>query len=150
MASSACGAHEPVPRADGPDAAEHANARALAFLQLARSKAATLVRDTAHEPCVQVTVASAASGAVMLGASGGATGFVTGGIVGAVLGVIAAPVTLGLSVPVGTAVGSAAGLGCGTAVGVTTGFWGGGATGYGLFRAYSKRRTEGREALEDV
>lgn len=77
----------------------------------------------------QVTVASAAGGAVVMGAGGGAVG--TG------FGVVLAPFTLGLSIPLGFCVGTAAG----GAAGLVTG----GAAGYnkdsisnGMSSGYSK------------
>lgn len=92
--------------------------------------------EIAAQPKVQVTAASAAGGAVTVGATGGAIGFTAGGVIGAACGVIPAIFTFGLSIPVGAAIGSGAGLCVGTAVGGTAGAVGGGAVGFG---AYSKK-----------
>jgi len=72
------------------------------------------LRSLAGNEKAKATVASAAGGAVVLGASGGAVG--TG------LGVVFAPFTLGLSIPVGLCLG--------TAAGGTAGLLTGGAAGY--------------------
>lgn len=100
------------------------------------SSAKVTACDTVSNPKVQVTAASAAGGAVAVGATGGAIGFTTGGVVGAALGVVPAIFTFGLSIPIGAAIGSGAGLCIGTGTGSAVGLVGGGATGYG---AYSRR-----------
>jgi hypothetical protein len=98
--------------------------------------AAAAARSAAADKKFQVSAASAASGAVALGASGGATGLAAGGVFGAALGVVPAVFTFGLSIPVGAALGSGSGFIVGTLVGGTCGAVGGGAAGYG---AYAKR-----------
>jgi len=82
---------------------------------------------------VQVSAASAASGAIALGASGGATGLAVGGALGAALGLVPAVFTFGLSIPISAAMGGGAGLLVGTTVGGTVGAVGGGAAGYSLY-----------------
>merc|ERR1712039_549663 len=92
--------------------------------------------EIASDKKVQVTAASAAGGAAVLGSGGAAVGFATGGAVGAAVGVVPAFFTFGLSIPVFAAIGSGCGLATGAVVGGTTGLVGGGATGFGV---YTKR-----------
>jgi len=120
-------------------ASQHAVESATEAAKVAQTKAAEL-KGQAHSVAMdrkfQVSAASAASGAVALGASGGATGLAAGGAFGAAIGLVPALFTFGLSVPIGAAIGGGAGLVVGTAVGGTIGAVGGGAAGYG---AYSKK-----------
>mmetsp|Transcript_45913 Transcript_45913/g.106742 ORF Transcript_45913/g.106742 Transcript_45913/m.106742 type:complete len:242 (+) Transcript_45913:29-754(+) len=101
--------------------------------------------DLVSDPAVQVTAASAAGGAIALGAGGGTVGLTVGGAVGALCGVVPAVFTFGLSIPVGAVIGSSAGLCIGTAVGGTTGLIGGGLAG----GAYAKRE-EIQQSLNSV
>jgi len=82
------------------------------------------------KPNVKVTVASAAGGAAVVGASGGLTGMTAGAGIGAALGVVPAIFTFGLSIPIGGVIGGTIGLCAGTAVGGSAGLVGGGAAGY--------------------
>jgi len=84
------------------------------------------VRVVVADPKAQVTAASAATGAVAMGAGGGAMGLMTG----AGCGVVLAPFTFGLSIPLG----AGAGLCIGTAGGATAGLVTGGAAGYGVHK----------------
>jgi len=81
-------------------------------------------------PKFHVTAASAAGGAVAVGAGGAAAGCATGGAIGAAVGLVPALFTFGLSIPIGAAIGGGAGLCLGAAAGGTAGAVGGGATGY--------------------
>jgi len=96
----------------------------------------TATGEVVSQKSFQTTAASAAAGAMTLGAGGAATGTLAGGAAGAVAGLPLALFTFGLSIPVGAMVGGGAGCVLGTAAGATTGFIGGGATGYGV---YTKR-----------
>jgi len=110
-------------------------ATAINALQNTKARAAVAtvgIRD-AVTPKVQVTAASAASGAVALGIGAGSAGLVAGGAVGAAIGVVPAVFTFGLSIPIGAVMGGGAGLCVGTAAGGTAGFISGGAVGYGAF-----------------
>merc|ERR1719436_1939341 len=111
-------------------------AQAKSYLGLAQEKTIQTATTTkaktmeiASNKTVQVTAASAAGGAVTLGA----TGLATGGALGAAIGLVPALFTFGLSIPIGAAIGGASGLVVGTAVGSTAGALGGGATGYGVY-----------------
>lgn len=88
-------------------------------------------RSAASNPKLRTSAASAAGGAVLVGAGGGAAGFAAGGFMGAAVGVVPALFTFGLSIPIGAAIGSGAGLCAGTAVGGFVGLVGGGTAGYG-------------------
>lgn len=79
---------------------------------------------------VQVTAASAAGGAVVVGTAGGAVGTVAGAGTGALIGLPAAIFTFGLSVPICATIGG--GLGCvaGATSGGAIGGVAGGAAGY--------------------
>jgi len=116
-------------------ASTYSGAKSRVLLAAESTKAKTIkvganVRIIVSDPKAQVTAASAAGGAVAMGASGGAAGFLTGGVVGAVFAVPAAFFTFGLSIPVGAAVGAGAGLCVGTATGGAAGLVTGGAAGY--------------------
>lgn len=91
----------------------------------------------ASDPHYQTTAASAASGAVAVGATGGAVCLAAGSLVGAAVGIVPAVFTFGLSIPVGAILGGGAGLCAGTAVGGTAGLVSGGAAGYA---GYAKRK----------
>mmetsp|Transcript_353 Transcript_353/g.1027 ORF Transcript_353/g.1027 Transcript_353/m.1027 type:complete len:357 (-) Transcript_353:389-1459(-) len=114
---------------------------AVDFTKASASGAAARARSLAADRQLQATAASAAGGAVALGASGGATGLAAGGALGAAIGLVPALFTFGLSIPVGAALGAGTGLVVGTAVGGTVGAVGAGAAGYG---AYSKREEIGK------
>jgi len=103
------------------------------------------IKAIASEPEVQVGVASAAGGAVTLGAGGGVMGLTAGAGVGAAVGVVPALFTFGLSIPIGAFIGGATGLCVGTAVGSGAGVVGGGAAGYYGYkhRAHHKAAAKG-------
>lgn len=110
-----------------------AKMRVLNATELTKTKtqqAGANVRSIAANPTTQVTVASAAGGAMTLGATGGAAGLGIGGFVGAACAVPAAFFTFGLSIPVGAAIGAGAGLCIGSTAGGATGLVTGGAAGY--------------------
>eukprot|EP00928_Gymnodinium_smaydae_P038570 TRINITY_DN26581_c0_g2_i1.p1 TRINITY_DN26581_c0_g2~~TRINITY_DN26581_c0_g2_i1.p1 ORF type:complete len:322 (+),score=50.59 TRINITY_DN26581_c0_g2_i1:86-967(+) len=88
-----------------------------------------VAREVAKEPRTKVAAASAAGGAVTLGASGGLAGLATGTIAGAAAGLIPAVFTLGLSIPLGAVLGGGSGLVIGTTVGGAAGLVGGGVAG---------------------
>lgn len=116
-----------------------ASEKAVQATTVAKAKAvevSSAARDAAADPRVQCTAASAAGGAVAVGATGGATGLAAGSAIGAAVGVVPALFTFGLSIPIGAAIGGGAGLVMGTAVGSTVGAVGGGAAGY---KAYSNK-----------
>lgn len=94
----------------------------------------TATREIVSQRSFQTTVASAATGAVTLGAGGGVTGLAAGGVAGAAAGVPFALFTFGLSIPIGAALGGGAGLIAGATAGATTGAVGGGAAGYGVYK----------------
>jgi len=108
---------------------------AAEFTKAKASAAAAGVHGVASDGKFQATAASAASGAVALGASGGAAGLAAGGALGAAVGVLPALFTFGLSIPGG------AGLVAGATVGGAVGAVGAGAAGYGV---YSKKEDIGR------
>jgi len=95
--------------------------------------------DMARDKTVQVTAASAATGAVVAGTGGAATGLCAGGVVGAAVGVVPAIFTFGLSIPFCAIVGGGCGFVTGTAVGSTAGAVAGGAGGY----SYTQRKAIG-------
>jgi hypothetical protein len=101
-------------------------------LQGAKAKAASAISNRA----VQVTAATAAGGAVLMGGASGVLGLALGVMSGASVGMIPALFTFGLSIPLFAAVGGGFGLFAGLPVGGTAGAVGGGATGYA---AYTKR-----------
>lgn len=80
---------------------------------------------------MQVTAASGAGGAVVVGAGCAGVGFLAGGAVGTALGFLPALLTFGLSVPLGAALGAGCGMATGGALGGTAGFAGAAAIGYG-------------------
>uniref|UniRef100_A0A7S4SAL9 Uncharacterized protein n=1 Tax=Alexandrium monilatum TaxID=311494 RepID=A0A7S4SAL9_9DINO len=126
------------------EARQIAVGRAAGAAAAAQAKALEVragVCDVAADERFQVSVASAASGALVLGAGGGAVGLTTGSAVGAALGLVPAPFTFGLSIPISAAIGGTAGLTVGTAVGGAVGAVGGGAVGYGV---YTKKEDIGR------
>merc|ERR1719237_817694 len=85
-----------------------------------------------------------------MGAAGGSAGLMAGGAAGAAVGLVPALFTFGLSIPVCAAIGSSAGACLGTAAGGTTGLVGGGAVGYGAYRAYSQREEISKDASETL
>jgi len=99
---------------------------------LAKQKVAAAAGDRG----VQVGVASAVGGGLVVGAGGAATGCAAGGAVGAAVGLLPALFTFGLSIPIGAFIGAGCGTVAGGAIGGTVGFTGAGAAGYG---AYTKR-----------
>jgi len=106
---------------------------------VAAEKASQLARAAqvlAKDKSFQATAASAAGGAVTLGATGGVAGLATGTAIGAVVGLPAALFTFGLSIPISAAIGGTCGLFTGAAAGGTAGAVGAGAAG---FEAYQKR-----------
>lgn len=122
------------------DCVESVNKRKAKAIDSVKGKAAKaleLAKSTASEKSVQVSAASAATGAVALGATGGAAGLATGTVVGAAVGVVPALFTFGLSIPIGAMVGGGSGLCIGAATGGSAGFAVGGAAGYA---GYSKRK----------
>jgi len=88
----------------------------------------------------QVTAATAAGGAVVVGAGGAATGLAFGGTLGAAVGVVPALVTFGASIPFCAVVGGVCGSTMGAVCGSAAGLIGGGAVGYGT---YSRRESIG-------
>lgn len=80
-------------------------------------EAGTQVVQAAMDPDLQVTAASAVSGALALGAGGGCAGLVTGSVAGGACGLVPAIFTFGLSIPVGVVLGGGAGAAAGTALG---------------------------------
>merc|ERR1712232_498622 len=95
----------------------------------------------AGEKGVQVTAASAAGGAMAVGATGGAAGLLVGGALGAACGVPLSFFTFGLSIPFGAAIGGGTGLCAGSAAGGAVGGAVGGVAGR---KVYTKR-----EAIAD-
>uniref|UniRef100_A0A7S4SD86 Uncharacterized protein n=1 Tax=Alexandrium monilatum TaxID=311494 RepID=A0A7S4SD86_9DINO len=134
-----CGEAKRIAVGHAAAAASAAQAKAL--------EVRTGVCNVAADERFQVSVASAASGALVLGASGGAVGLTTGSVVGAAIGFVPAPFTFGLSIPISAAIGGTAGLTIGTAVGGTVGAVSGGAVGYGV---YTKKEDIGRCARRCV
>lgn len=113
--------------------------QAGAALMIAQESASWLganVHSAASDQVVQITIVSAASGAVLAGTVGGLAGFTTGGGLGAVVGVVPAPLTFGLSIPTCAVLGSGIGLYTGAVMCGTVGLIGGGMTG----RSFSKHR----------
>jgi len=84
-------------------------------------EAKTQVVQAAKDPDLQLTAASAISGAVVVGTGGGCAGLVTGSVAGGVCGLVPAIFTFGLSIPVGVVLGGGAGAAAGTALGSTAG-----------------------------
>jgi len=112
------------------DIAMQSAARASSTAKVAGVKA----KELASDKTVQVTTASAAGGAAVLGAGGAVSGLVVGGTIGAALGVVPAIFTFGLSIPLFAVVGSGCGLVTGTGVGSATGATLGGVSGFGFTR----------------
>lgn len=79
---------------------------------------------------VQVTAASAAGGAVVVGTAGGAVGTVAGAGTGALVGLPAAIFTFGLSIPICATIGGGMGCIAGASSGGAVGGVAGGAAGY--------------------
>jgi len=79
---------------------------------------------------VQVTAASAAGGAVVVGTAGGAVGTVAGAGTGALIGLPAAIFTFGLSIPICATIGGGMGCVAGATSGGAVGGVTGGAAGY--------------------
>jgi hypothetical protein len=94
-------------------------------------------------PEAKVTAASAAGGAVALGAAGGLVGLTAGVASGSFCGLLAAPFTFGLSIPFGAAVGGGAGACVGTTAGSGAGLVSGGAAGYCGYKLVQSR-TQGK------
>lgn len=105
---------------------------AVGALQGARVKTASVISNRVF----QVTAASAAGGAVLVGGASSVLGLGLGVTSGASVGMIPALFTFGLSIPLFAAIGGGLGLFAGLPVGGTAGAVGGGATGY---VAYTKR-----------
>ncbi|CAK8999028.1 unnamed protein product [Durusdinium trenchii] len=84
-------------------------------------EASTQLVEAVKDPDLQVTAASALSGAVALGAGGGCAGLITGSVAGGACGIVPAIFTFGLSIPVGVVLGGGAGAAAGTALGGTAG-----------------------------
>lgn len=99
------------------------------------------VYETAREPKIQVTAASAAVGATAVGIGGGSAGLLIGGGAGVLVGVVPAFLTFGLSIPVCAIVGAGTGLCAGAGVGGAAGLVGGGAAGYGAYTLHKEART---------
>jgi len=121
------------------DAARATPVRVRAAAAVAKEKASQLTRAAhvlAKDRSFQATAASAAGGAVTLGATGGVAGLATGTAIGAVIGLPAALFTCGLSIPISAAIGGTCGLLTGAAAGGTAGAVGAGAAG---FEAYQRR-----------
>mmetsp|Transcript_84824 Transcript_84824/g.245091 ORF Transcript_84824/g.245091 Transcript_84824/m.245091 type:complete len:380 (+) Transcript_84824:52-1191(+) len=113
--------------------ASSAQAQVLESLDYGCSKVTELgegVRDALSSPRNQITAASAAGGAVMVGTGAGAAGMVSGGLLGAACGLVPAVFTFGLSIPIGAVIGGGLGLVSGATLGGTAGLVGGGAIGY--------------------
>jgi len=108
-----------------------------------RAKAVEIASDKA----VQVTAASAAGGAAVVGTGAAATGMVAGGAIGAAVGVVPAVFTFGLSIPVCAAFGGGVGLFGGATVGGAAGAVGGGAAGFGM---YTKREAIGQSVQQGL
>jgi len=143
-------------RAWAVDTAHATPEKARAVAKWSKEKAseyAIAARQMAQDKSFQATAASAAGGAVTLGATGGAAGLATGTLIGAAVGLPAALFTFGLSIPISAAIGGACGLATGAAAGGTVGAVGAGAAGYG---AYQKRDEiagalkDGRQRISDV
>jgi len=127
-----------------------AKAQGELLLRETRSKASELAvgaGKVAKDGSFQASAASAAGGAVALGAGGGVAGLTAGTITGSAIGLLAAPFTLGMSIPLGAAVGGTGGLVTGVMAGSTVGALGGGAAGYGV---YTKRDTIASTASQTV
>lgn len=122
------------------------------FVHLKRkaSHATAYALSLAKNPKTQAVSASAAGGAVVVGAVGGAAGAVGGGVVGSVVGLSTAMFTLGLSIPVCTVLGSTVGAVGGSSVGAACGLVGGGATGYGVYSHKDTLRSGAAETWTKV
>merc|ERR1719437_364824 len=116
--------------------ASAAKAKSMETAQIGKDKGLQLARD----PKVQVTVASAAGGATVVGAGGAGAGLLAGGVAGAAVGVLPALFTFGLSIPVGAAIGGGCGTHVGAAAGGSAGFVGGATLGYGVYTKRSEIR----------
>lgn len=114
------------------DMASAAKTRSIEAAKVGSDKGLQIARD----PKVQVTVASAAGGAAVVGVGGAGAGLLAGGAMGAAVGVLPAFFTFGLSIPVGAAIGGGCGSVIGGVTGASTGFVGGATVGYG---SYTKR-----------
>mmetsp|Transcript_106697 Transcript_106697/g.299798 ORF Transcript_106697/g.299798 Transcript_106697/m.299798 type:complete len:497 (-) Transcript_106697:97-1587(-) len=88
----------------------------------------------------QVTVASAATGAVLVGTTCAGVGTVIGSAAGAAVGVIPALFTFGLSIPIGAAIGAGTGFCTGATTGVLTGSAAGGLAGYTGYSRWNRWR----------
>eukprot|EP00931_Biecheleriopsis_adriatica_P066345 TRINITY_DN40726_c0_g1_i1.p1 TRINITY_DN40726_c0_g1~~TRINITY_DN40726_c0_g1_i1.p1 ORF type:complete len:536 (-),score=104.91 TRINITY_DN40726_c0_g1_i1:46-1596(-) len=106
------------------------------------------VLQAAASPEGRVTAASAASGAVALGAGGGCAGLLAGGVAGAACGVIPAFFTFGLSIPVGFVLGGGTGAVAGTAIGGSVGAVAGGAMGRAVYSNREHLAERAREAWQ--
>jgi len=113
-------------------------------------EAADYARNVASDPKAQAVGASAAGGAVVVGALGGAAGTVGGGVVGAAVGLPTALFTFGLSIPVCSVICGTLGGAGGTAVGSTVGLVGGGATGYGVYSKKDEIRSGAAVTLSQI
>jgi len=109
----------------------------------------------------QVTIASAAGGAVVGGTAGGAAGTVAGAGTGALVGLPAAIFTFGLSVPICATIGGGMGCFAGATSGGAVGGVAGGTAGYnaqkyqkeisgGAHSAWSKVRVKAADSVAQV
>lgn len=118
--------------------AAHTAQFAQAQLRAALEKSKAIAAD-------KPIASSAASGAMMVGASGGALGLVSGSLVGAACGVPLALFSFGLSIPIGACIGGGTGAAIGTTAGGAAGAAAGGAAGYGY-----KNRTKIKTGVESA
>lgn len=128
--------------------AEAAQRQALEAATTAKGKAAEARKATGEfvsKKSVQTTAASAATGAMALGAGGGVSGLAAGTALGAAAGLPFALFTFGLSIPIGAALGGGSGLAMGAAAGATVGAVGGGAAGYGAFNKQNEIRSAAKQ-----
>lgn len=88
------------------------------------------VKELACDKRFQITVASAGTGAAVLGTAGAAGGTMIGGATGALIGLVPAVFTFGLSIPIGAVVGGGFGCAAGATAGGTAGFVSGGTAGF--------------------
>jgi hypothetical protein len=122
----------------------------LATGQRKAAEAAQTTKQFLSDRAVQVSAASAAGSAAVLGVGGGAAGLVAGGTLGAAIGVIPAIFTFGLSIPVGAAIGGGCGIAAGVTTGVTVGFLGGGAGGYRIYARRSANKAQAKGSPSDI
>lgn len=104
----------------------HKSKQVCAFAVSTKKRSYGVVTDKR----VQVTAASAAGGAVVVGTAGGAVGTVAGAGTGALIGLPAAIFTFGLSIPICATIGGGMGCVAGATSGGAVGGVAGGAAGY--------------------